>query len=401
MNLDDELRDALNAEADASRPVPNGWGRLQDRLGHTSRRSHRWLLPVTAAAVLSLAAVGAWQLTRDGGVTVGVGGENPTTTLTTTTATTSRAPTTAASPRTTTSPTATAAPPTSLPTTPTSAVPPAPPTTIVAVTLDGRVVALDAVTGAELRELANLGDPRVAVPEGPGPNFVTQVSVTPDGSTAYYDTCCEPAVGTIFSVPTDGSRPPSPLVNGLGPAVSPNGRYLAYTAVNALVVRDLATGDERTFTDPSYDPSPLFGDVAWSRDGTKVYYPWHRLGPGGFTWSLVEVDVAAGTPPRPFAEADAALEDPLALDDGQRVSVLAHSIRPDGRPGPNDGVLTVTPGALAPGQTTVPGRDTATLGPLADWNYDSRNSALLVVTEEGHLVSGDRTLGTGYTVADW
>lgn len=398
MNLDDELRDALRAEADESRPVPDGWGRLQERLGHKGRRPHRWLLPVTAAAVVSLAAVGAWQLTRDDGVTVGVGGENPTSTATAATTTT---PATVVSPATTVSPSSSAAPPTTMPLLPpTSALPVAPPTTIVAVTLDGRVVVLDA-GGAEVRELANLGDPRVSVPEGPGANHVAQVAITPDGATAYYDTCCEPAVGTIFSVPTDGSRAPTPLAYGLGPAVSPDGRYLAYTAVNALVVRDLVTGDERTFTDAAYDQSPLFGDVAWSRDGTKVYYPWQQSDAGGFTWWLVEVDVAAGTPPRPLAKADAALEDPLALQDGLRVSVLAHSIRPDGRPGPNDGVLTVTPSALPPGQTTVPGNDPATLGPLADWSYDSRTAVLLVVTEDGHLVTGDSILGTGYALADW
>ncbi len=58
--------------------------------------------------------------------------------------------------------------------------------------------------------------------------------------------------------------------------MSPDGRLLAYTAINAVVVRDLATGNEQTFTDPAYDESPLFGDVTWSRDGTKLYYPWER-----------------------------------------------------------------------------------------------------------------------------
>ena len=58
--------------------------------------------------------------------------------------------------------------------------------------------------------------------------------------------------------------------------MSPDGRLLAYAAINAVVVRDLATGNEQTFTDPAYDKYPVFGDVTWSRDGTKLYYPWER-----------------------------------------------------------------------------------------------------------------------------
>ena len=189
-------------------------------------------LPVLAAAVVVLAAVGAWQLARDDDLEVNIGGETSTTIATTTTPT----PSTSVAPGTTaatvpptvplTVPLATAAP--------TTAPLATAPTAIVAVTVDGRLVVLDAATGAELRQLADLGDPRGGGAEGPGPNHVTTVSVTPDGSTAYFDSCCEPAAGMIFSVPTDGSRPPEPLTNGLGPAVSPDGRSLAHTAVNAV-----------------------------------------------------------------------------------------------------------------------------------------------------------------------
>ncbi len=91
----------------------------------------------------------------------------------------------------------------------------------MAVTVDGRLVVLDAATGAELRQLADLGDPRGGGAEGPGPNHVTTVSVTPDGSTAYFDSCCEPAAGLIFAVPTDGSREPEPLTPRTRPRGEP------------------------------------------------------------------------------------------------------------------------------------------------------------------------------------
>ena len=137
--------------------------------------------------------------------------------------------------------------------------------------------------------------PAAAAP-GAGPNHVTTVSVTPDGSTAYLDSCCEPAAGLILAVPTDGSREPEALNPGLGPAVSPDGRLLAYTAINAVVVRDLTTGQEQVFTDPAYDESPLFGEVTWSRDGTKLCYAWERQGAGSTdaAASLVELTVTPG-----------------------------------------------------------------------------------------------------------
>ena len=65
MTLDDELRDALRAEADQSQPSPDGWERLQERVGSAKGRRTRVWLPVLAAAVVVLAAVGAWQLASD------------------------------------------------------------------------------------------------------------------------------------------------------------------------------------------------------------------------------------------------------------------------------------------------------------------------------------------------
>ena len=46
MTLDDELRDALQAEADQSQPSPDGWERLQERVGSAKGRRTRVWLPV-------------------------------------------------------------------------------------------------------------------------------------------------------------------------------------------------------------------------------------------------------------------------------------------------------------------------------------------------------------------
>ena len=317
-----------------------------------------------------------------------IGGETSTTIGTTT------APTPSTSVA--TSPTTASPPTTAAATTTTSVAPIPPPTPIVAATVDGRLVVLDPGTGAEVRQLADLGDPRGGGAEGPGPNHVTQVSVTPDGSTAYFDSCCEPAAGLILAVPTDGSREPEALAPGLGPAVSPDGRLLAYTAINAVVVRDLATGNEQTFTDPAYDESPVFGDVTWSRDGTKLYYPWERQASGGTGAgsALVELTVTPGATPRVVTEvADAALSSPLAWDDGQTISVLLHPRQPDGSAGPQDGELLVDPTTGETGQTT--------LGGLLDRSVDRTSGQLLLVRSDGHLVVGAADLGSGYALAAW
>ena len=387
MTLDDELRDALRAEADQAQPSPDGWDRLQERVGSAKGRRTRVWLPVLAAAVVVLAAVGAWQLASDDDLEVTTGGETSTTIGTTA----------APSPSTSTAPgtTAVTVPPTAPPSTaaPTTVPPVAAATTIVAVTVDGRLVVLDAATGAELRELANLGDPRGGGAEGPGPNHVTTVGVSPDGSTAYYDSCCEPAAGLVSVIPTDGSREPESINPGLGPAVSPDGRFLAYTAINAVVVRDLATGQEQVFTDPAYDESPLFGELTWSWDGTKLYYAWMRQG-AGTTAALVELTVTPGATPRVLAEVPgAAMTNPLAWDDGRTVSVLLRPLQPDGSAGPQDGELLV--------DTTTGEVEQTTLAGVLDRSVNRTSGQQLLVRSDGHLVVGPTDLGTGYAVAAW
>jgi hypothetical protein len=392
MSLDDELRDALQGEADEARPPAHGWEDLQERVGGARRGHGRWLTPVlAAAAALVLLAAGAWVLTRDDDVTIGVTDSSTTTAVVTTT------PSTTIGPGGMTSvPGMTVPPGTSVvPPEPTTIPPSAPPTTIVAVTVDGRVVVLDAATGNVVRQLADLGDPRVQPAEGPGPNAVTQITVTPDGSTAYYDSCCEPAAGMIFSVPTDGSREPEPLTHGLGPAVSPDGRYLAFTLLDAVVVRDLTTGDEQTFTDPAYTEQPLFGDVTWSVDGTKLYYPWERRNPDGTAAgsALVELEVRPGATPRVlFEDPTRALSHPMSQSD-RIVTVLAATLGPDGFPGPQDTQYIVD---VATAQVTQNEASRTT-----DRSWDPGSQSTLTVGEDGRLIAGDTPLGEGYALAVW
>ena len=159
MTLDDELRDALRAEADQSQPSPDGWERLQERLGSAKGRRTRVWLPVLAAAVVVLAAVGAWQLASDDDLQVDIGGETSTTIGTTTAPT----PSTSIAPGTDRR----HVPPT-VPAghrRPDDRAAPGRATTIVAVTVDGRLVVLDAATGPSCRAAR----PTSAIPEAGAP----------------------------------------------------------------------------------------------------------------------------------------------------------------------------------------------------------------------------------------
>jgi dipeptidyl aminopeptidase/acylaminoacyl peptidase len=114
-----------------------------------------------------------------------------------------------------------------------------------------------------------------------------EMSFSPDGRTLYFalrEAGRIEALSTnldIFAVPSDGSAPPINLTDSNDatdnlPAVSPDGRTLAYFAMarpgyeadrQVLQLRDLATGSVRPLTQ-SWDRS--VGSIAWSKDGKSL-----------------------------------------------------------------------------------------------------------------------------------
>jgi hypothetical protein len=395
-DLDDELRAALREEADRATSPADAWARLDERLAgdRAARRrgTTKALIGVAAAAAVAAAAIGVWQVRPEDSLQVDVTGDGTTTAATTAAATTVAPPTApSTTPSTAPAPTTGA---TILPTTPSTAPAAGSLGALVAVTVDGRLVVVDVASGRELRELAALGDPRVEPVEGPGPNVITDVAVTPDGRRVFFDSCCEPAVGTIFEVPADGSREAEPIAMGTGPAVSPDGTKLAYTAIDSVVVRDLTTGEERTYPDPRATENPLAGQLTWSLDGKRVYYVHTRWGaPTGPVSALVELDLAAERAPRTVAEVtNEVFELPLALDDGRTVSVFRRAVNAGGALGAQLGERFVDTMTGA----TRDGSDTG----VADRVWRP-GGAPLYVLEDGRIVSGDRVVATGYRAATW
>ena len=145
-----------------------------------------------------------------------------------------------------------------------------------------------AVTGGKL---AGAGAPLTGtlVGDTPGKPFGggEELAFSPDGRTLYF-TMREAgrieAKSTnldIFATPSDGSAPPVNLTDANDatdtlPAVSPDGRTLAYVAMarptyeadrQVLQLRDLATGQTRPLTQ-GWDRS--IDSVEWSRDGRSI-----------------------------------------------------------------------------------------------------------------------------------
>ncbi|MFL6758859.1 prolyl oligopeptidase family serine peptidase [Sphingomonas sp.] len=114
-----------------------------------------------------------------------------------------------------------------------------------------------------------------------------ELAISPDGRTVYFALReagrIEPLSTNldIFAVPSDGSAPPVNLAAANKatdnlPAVSPDGRTLAYFAMarpgyeadrQVLMLRDLATGTVRPLTQ-SWDRS--VGSIAWTADGNGL-----------------------------------------------------------------------------------------------------------------------------------
>lgn len=140
------------------------------------------------------------------------------------------------------------------------------PATFLAVRDGTRLVVADTATGKDQRVLFDLGpqeDDGDAPPQG-----IDGLALSSDGSTAYFSVGPEPAPSTLYRVALAGG-PAERIGWGWRPRVSPDGRKLAYIALQTVVVQDLATGTARHLDVPEDDPSePL--ELAWAPDSRHL-----------------------------------------------------------------------------------------------------------------------------------
>jgi len=174
----------------------------------------------------------------------------------------------------------------------------------IAATEGGSVVLLDAGDGHTLRTLATHPEATTG-----GFPYLEGVSISPDHKQVFYALAGDCGPATIYRVAADGVAPPVLFAHGISPAVSPDGSKLAYAAAvptgaapaaaaapavppaedgaaaadrhcqNAIVVRDLKSGAERTWR---YPDTPEYGtalyhdavisEIGWAPDSTRLAY---------------------------------------------------------------------------------------------------------------------------------
>ena len=190
-------------------------------------------------------------------------------------------------------------------------------------------------TGAGVPVARNLVGDAPSKPFGGG----EEIAWSPDGRTLYFalrEAGRIEATSTnldIFAAPTDGSAPPVNLTaanqaTDTLPAVSPDGRWLAYAAMkrpgyesDQLVVqlRDLQTGRTRALT--GWDRSA--GSIAWSRDGRSLLVTAQDT----LDHPAYRIDVASGKVTRLTREGN--VGNVLPLPDGSFVYTMNSIQAPD------------------------------------------------------------------------
>jgi hypothetical protein len=177
----------------------------------------------------------------------------------------------------------------------------------VAAIVGGSVVVLDGEDGRTLRTLATHSEATTG-----GFPYLEAVTLAPDRRSVYYALAGDCGPGTIYRVAADGGAPGEAILSGLSPAVSPDGRKLAYAVAaagsseaaaedrncqNAVVVRDLETGAERTWRypdTPDYATNlyqeAVITEIAWAPDSRQLAY---TLSYEGDSLSILDTAVAS------------------------------------------------------------------------------------------------------------
>ena len=122
-------------------------------------------------------------------------------------------------------------------------------------------------SGAAPLRLVDMGDPRVPVTEGEGPNMVFKV-VGEVGGAVYFSDCCEPVAGNVMAA--TGAEGVAQVTHGYGIALSPDRTQLATANTFAVSLLDLTTATSKSLelNDGQEYISP--GDLIWSADGSQL-----------------------------------------------------------------------------------------------------------------------------------
>ncbi len=106
--------------------------------------------------------------------------------------------------------------------------------------------------------------------EGPGPNVVDVIAISPDGTDAWVGLCCEPIAGSVLRtrLPAPASYDTSETSLGYGPSVDPTGTYVATGQIAGSPIAVTRLADGSVLAGPSIDDEEQFSpyDTIWLDD---------------------------------------------------------------------------------------------------------------------------------------
>jgi TolB protein len=146
---------------------------------------------------------------------------------------------------------------------------------------------------------------------------------SPDGSTILFSSTRDGAIG-VWTIPVNGGEM-TRICDGDQAAWSPDGKSVALRRENAIVVRDLESGDERTISPADW---PTCSGPAWSPDGKTVAFA-ARWDAGN---GVYLVPAAGGEPQKVYDKKGAC--EPCFMPDGELIVYETEtnicSVKPDG-----------------------------------------------------------------------
>jgi len=281
-----------------------------------------------------------------------------------------------------------------------------PPERWVGIDEGGRLVTVRTADGEVEQVLGRFDDPQDCPPPGEpaaGCRWVTNLALSPDGDHVYYETCCEPAPGTIYRVPAAGGE--SELVaHGAFPAVDPDGSRLAAVELQWIMVHELRRGNGQPQRLEAADAPPVaLHGMAWSPDGDRLAFTrFDRTDePGHLQWIDVSAADGLGDAETVGAPADGASWTLPSFRSDGLLAVAEQELQPPDEPSGPATVLLVDPETGGTADSFDPGAAVLSL------RFDTRGELLIYVTSDGQvrwrdLAGEDTTLKSGgYLAAAW
>jgi DNA-binding winged helix-turn-helix (wHTH) protein/Tol biopolymer transport system component len=194
-----------------------------------------------------------------------------------------------------------------------------------AVSRDGKYLAYSDEEGFYLRQIETGETHSVALPAG---MLATAVSWLPDGAHMIVNLRDASELSGLWELSAFGGELRKVLDDGELPAVSPDGRQLAFVAGKALRQRIwLANVDGTQLREVVGQDGDLFGGIAWSPDSRKIAYTTAKFGYGaGVEASIKALAVNDAQPKAATVLSVVDLQGPLSWgSDGRLIYGLAES----------------------------------------------------------------------------